>query len=236
MTWLERVWGQLVAGEPTLVAAVLGVVGSVIAGVLGGWLGGRLSVKAALRGAEKAHKDNLERESRAMGQQVVGFVQALQAEVEGLLVSFEAEIAPTIRAAKAEDGVTVFFPIGRDYFIVYPANASMLGHIDDLQLRKRIVKMYIAMKAMIDTIHMNNRYLDAFNRARNLSIEGDTVAMVAAALDTRFAKAELVQYSEGMKRALGTVMSEIGGFYEASNAWLIGRGMQPNPPPQFIRP
>lgn len=237
MSWVERVWALLLLPDPTVVGALLGVGGAVIAGVLGGFLGGRLSVKAALEGAKRAHADNVEREQRSLDQQLVGFVQALQAEVEGLLISFETEIAPAIRSATSENGVNIFFPITRDYFVVYPANAAMLGHIDDLQLRKQIVKVYIAMKAMIDTIHMNNRYVDTFERAaRSFFIQGGPNAPAAANLDAQAAKHALVQYGSGMKNVLATVMSEIESFYDISNTWLIRRGMQPNPAPQFLRP
>jgi hypothetical protein len=231
MSWIDKVWTLLLLPDPTIIAALLGVLGAVIAGVLGGWLGGRLSVKAALEGAQRAHADNVKREQRALQGQLVGFVQAIQAEVEGLFIAFETQAAPAIRATEADVGVRTFLSFSRDYFIAYPANAGMLGHINDLQLRKQIVKVYIAMRAMIDAIHTNNRYLDRFERTMSIwPLRGPLPQ------EAQYHEQMIVRHGKSMKSVLGNMMSEIEGFYTASNGWLVARGMKSNPPPQFGQP
>src|SRR5258708_7623451 len=98
-TW-SKVWMNIVAGEATLwagiVGAAIGVVGAIIAGVLSGRISGEKAVDAALEGARRAHADNLARDDAARVAHAVAFVQAVQAEIEANFIAVAKEIVPGV--------------------------------------------------------------------------------------------------------------------------------------------
>lgn len=231
-------WAYVLAMDVAIRAAIIGIVGAIIAGGLGGLIGGRLSVRAALEGANKAHLDNLARDGLASTRHLIGLIQAVQAEVAAVVEAFEVEVGPAIRQMKAENGLDIVFPISRDYFVVYPANAALLGHIEDAVLRSQIVKVYIAMKSMIDTIHMNNHLRENYEQAaKNFFLQGGPAALAppAAKVDAEVSQQVLAEYGPKMKAVFNTVIDEIEELFAASNRWLVEHGAPENPPPKVDR-
>jgi hypothetical protein len=232
MDILSKIWSALSSGEPSAVAAVIGVAGAIVGGLLGALVGGLVSIWAV----DRTHRKNLERESAALARQQVGFVQALQAEVEGLWVAFETEMGPAIRSAGAA-GLARYFPVTANFFVVYPANAFLLGQIDDLELRKAIVQLYLAMGVMIDAIKLNNSLFAASDQARSMfQIYGASSAPVSMNLQMQAAERALAQYGSVIKNLLQALEDFNSKFFKASNRWLGAHGAKTNEPPQVLRP
>jgi hypothetical protein len=208
-------------------AALIGVVGALIGGLVGGALTGWFTVLATNR----AHRQTLERDRISMEQQVIAFVQAIQAEIESSLVSLREiiRVIPTLDGTKALEGI---FPANRISFEVFEASAQLLGAVDDRDLRKTIVKTYAAMRAFVDTIEYNNGLATEHQEAIR---KGSILALShGASFEADIAHRILVSYAGGIVRYWQDLDSNLCQFWERSNAWLRAKGAQENPPPELI--
>ena len=214
--------------RPELQAAWIGVGGAVIGGVIASLLTGWVTVAATNR----AHRHALERDRAIALQRVVAFVQAVQAEIESALISLR-DIIKTAQSLDGTQPLESIFPANRVSFEVFEASAQLLGGVDDRDLRKTIVKTYAAARAFVDTVEYNNRLVAALQGARAGMEVYDPVAF---ALDRRpeIARLQLVSFSYGIVRAWQEFDTNLGQFWERTNAWLRTKGAQENPPPQFV--
>ena len=93
---------MIVGGEPTVVGALIGVIGAIVAGLLGGYFGW----KGAVTAVERAHRQNLDRDSRQRAQTIKAVLLAIRAEVESVWDAYDANLGPAIRTLPAGQSLT----------------------------------------------------------------------------------------------------------------------------------
>ncbi len=67
-----------------------------------------------------------------------------------------------------EEPLLRHYPVRQEYFIVYNANASLIGSIGNHDLRKSIVTIYTKPNSMIDAYKFNNNYLQRYDYLTSL--------------------------------------------------------------------
>lgn len=70
----------------------------------------------------------------------------------------------------------MYYPILQDYFTIYNNNAFLIGRIEDSDLRKSIVEVYTAAKALMDSYRMNNVNVEKYERTLALYNESRTIS------------------------------------------------------------
>lgn len=198
-------------------AAFISVGGALIAGRIGG----RMATTAALQGAEKAHKDNLARDAAASTERAVAFVQAIQAEAETLWFQVSQYILPDIDEIRTVGMLNKEYSISDDYFQVYKANASMLGLVDDREVRKAIVQAYIAAFSFVDTLRINSVLVQRVRAALGPFPRGHPQTYVMNVC------AELIAYAPAVGRSSAALEDCITKFFHHTNAWLTSKGEEP---------
>ncbi|HDS1652747.1 TPA: hypothetical protein QEL76_000642 [Stenotrophomonas maltophilia] len=141
----------------TIVVSFLGVLVSGASALIGAGIGGAATFivgRAAVRAQQLRDKAAAEDEVRAV----------LQAISEELRALHEMHTSPTggarvIEAAQPGEPIEFHYPIFDRYFTVYESCASQIGKIPDSELRRQIVAVYAYLRAMIDTVRLNNDFM-----------------------------------------------------------------------------
>lgn len=169
--------------------AFLQVATSSTAAVVGGILA-FVSVRTNER-KKAAHKLELE---------VQSVCKAIRAELECLGQRYASSVGD---ALSQHDSTKLFgytYPVFEDYFTVYNSNAQMLGKIQSDEIRTQIVQTYIAAKAQIDALRLNNKMLEKLE---------DLSSQVAIAPNP-YHEEKLAAHSEAMTRY--TPMLQAGNY------------------------
>lgn len=236
MDTLHTVLDEIAAGKSDLWGAILGgVIGAVIASfaaIGAGWLGARGALKAAEISAGHARDNSAARAKRAQLDAGVAFVQSIQAEVQGLWNSFSADIGPKIHTAD-NDGYKYANIVGHNYFVVYMANAQLLGSVSDAPLRKCIVSLYIEAMSFIDALGYNTRLVELYDESARSVALADGPLAATLQWDHSARGKRVADYLGVLRQSLQTLEVEMERFWELSNAWLAQNGAATNPPPQM---
>jgi hypothetical protein len=233
-------WSALISGYMSaLVGAGAALIAShwaVQASLQAAELAGKAGVKAALAGAKHANELQLALERERTDAAAVAFVQSVFAELEALWQVVQMQIAPAIhKLRETGGGLNVYFPVVTDYFVVYSASAATLGSVDSAALRKSIVSVYVAARAFVDTIRMNNglvqRVEDASLAGAGFSPGDRAVAQARIRYDS--ALAALKTYASGVASFFSALESAKRNFDEVANKWLEAKGAAKLPPTQF---
>jgi hypothetical protein len=130
-------------------------------------IGGLIAAWAALRAQKQAAKDQRQRELESERRAVNGTLQAIAAELRVLKTrNFEA----LARALENRAHTAVKVPLAVTYtepnrVTVFESNASILGKIEDAELRAKIIYVYELIRGLIDSLNANFR---EFERWRSL--------------------------------------------------------------------
>lgn len=118
-------------------------------------VGSLLAVTAAIGIYAKQYKDKQaddESETRA-------FVEAIREEVQATWDGYCTEIHPALMALPDGQPFEVIYPVFAVTFTIYENGASMVGKINDPELRRLIVKTYSLARGLISSFQYNNSLL-----------------------------------------------------------------------------
>ena len=140
-----------------VVVSFLGVIVSAVAALLGAAIGGFATF---LVGKQAVRAQQL-RDTAAADEEVRAVLQAVAEELHAL---YEMHTGPTggahwIEAAMAGEPIAFHYPIYDRYFVVYESCASQIGKIPDASLRRKIVAVYAYLRALVDTVRLNNDFM-----------------------------------------------------------------------------
>ena len=144
-------------------------------------IGSLLAIIAAIGIYAKQYKDKQaddENETRA-------FVEAIREEVQAAWDGYITEIHPMLQALPDGQAFEVVYPVSTETFPIYENGASMVGKIDDPELRRMIVKTYSLARGLISSFQLNNSLLTErkqlfllyFQPNRNEVLEAHTIAL-----------------------------------------------------------
>jgi len=123
-------------------------------------VGSLLAIIAAIVIYAKQYKDKQaddENETRA-------FVEAIREEVQAAWDGYSTEIHPALLALPDGQPFNVVYPVSTETFPIYENGASMVGKIDDPELRRTIVKTYSLARGLISTFQLNNSLLTEYKQ------------------------------------------------------------------------
>lgn len=167
---------------------VLSKMDSLIGVLIGGFI--------TLIAVNVAHKRALERDIERERFLVKGFLDSIHDEVEVIWKRYQDTMGDKVEKLPEGAPLLMYYPVTQDYFTVYNGNSSLIGKIENHELRQSIIAVYTKAKGLLDSYKMNNEMLQKYENFNSLyrergnpSIEGQVNAQYS----------RLVDYAEKLK-------------------------------------
>jgi hypothetical protein len=132
--------------------------GALLASIIGGFIAGYFT----LRGVNKAHQNDLEKQKKDREAIIKGLLQSLHDEIETLWETYMKGIGVKLEALSDNQPLHFYYPITQEYFTVYNGNSFLIGQIDNNDLRKAIITSYTKARGLIDSYRFNNDLLQKY--------------------------------------------------------------------------
>jgi hypothetical protein len=130
-----------------------------IASLLSAFLGGYIAARATKKSTERALASSLAVQEDNRRAVLRGVILGIRTELEAILELYRSEMETELSELKSGEGVWITLPIYQSYFTVYESNCSLLGQINNDELRKAIIQAYLAAKSLINTHQHNNQLI-----------------------------------------------------------------------------
>lgn len=147
-----------------------------ISSICGALIGGFIAGFFALKAANKAHQNNLLIQKKNEDNLFKGILQAFHDEIETLLERYQETTGARLESLEAGEPFLFYYPVINDFFTVYNSNASLIGKINDNDLRKLLVRTYTLAKGLVDSYSMNNEFIQKYEYWNALFIETNNEA------------------------------------------------------------
>ncbi|EMN5127900.1 hypothetical protein RVV79_000950 [Burkholderia contaminans] len=173
-------------------------------------VGSLLAIIAAVGIYAKQYKDKQaddENETRA-------FVEAIREEVQAAWDGYSAEIHPALLALSDGQPFNVVYPVSTETFPIYENGASMVGKIDDPELRRIIVKTYSLARGLILTFQHNNSLLTEYKQLSLLYFQPNRDEVLQA-----HARA-VCDYAVKLKERDRWITEAVDALFVRTNQWL----------------
>jgi hypothetical protein len=178
-----------------IIAALIGVGGS----ILGAWLGARIAGRYSREATQKLLDGERAKREEEDRKQVKALLSALHAEVVSVWENYMATSGEHLDTLPDGQPFNYYVPIIADYFPVYHGSVSLLGLINDENLRLRIISGYTVAKSLVDSLRLNNELVKAHDAANDdASHAGNTNASQQI---KKLRSQALLTYAGKLKRA-----------------------------------
>ena len=180
------------AQGPDLINLAVGLVGALMGA-------GATLVAVVLQQNAADRRRRVDEEER-----ILGFLKAIEVEVEMIVARYEYAIGPRIRSAPEGEAINEILPPIGDYFTVYNASASLLGSVRNDEIRAAIVQFYTLARALVETIGLNSRIAGDLADAKraNLADPDRDLAPVVEALRVQLNGPCNVREADGRRPAV----------------------------------
>jgi hypothetical protein len=91
--------------------------------------------------------------------QIKSFLKSIKYELSGIWDRYYETIGEEISKLTEEIGLNYSYIMSENYFVVYDNNTNMLGNLNS-DLSEKIVKTYMSVKGLKDTLIGNNQILE----------------------------------------------------------------------------
>jgi hypothetical protein len=122
-------------------------------------LGGLIAGVASWIATNRTYNHNLLIQERARKISTYGLIQALYDEITILWERYMWGVGKALEGLDDRKGITWIYPVTQENFVIYNQSASLIGLIDDDDLRSMIVKTYTKARSLIDAYRLNNEYV-----------------------------------------------------------------------------
>ena len=156
---LIRILNELKPEIVGLLGALIGAFIGFFASIIGALIGGRMTKKAALEAAEKAHNNNIILQEQAHKSAVERLKQAIYDEINTIWERSMWGTGNALENLNDDEPITWYYPLTRNYFTIYEGNISLIGSLEDHELRKSIIISYTKAKSLIDSYRLNNEFV-----------------------------------------------------------------------------
>ena len=92
------------------------------------------------------------------------FLASLKNKMNRVFWHYQDNAGMAIEALKQGEPLLCHYVLQKDFFLLYDGRGFLLNKVSDKQLRGQIIKTYIMMKRMDETIRTNNDLLDEFEK------------------------------------------------------------------------
>ncbi|HEM7800219.1 MULTISPECIES: hypothetical protein [Burkholderia cepacia complex] len=173
-------------------------------------VGSLLAIIAAIGIYTKQYKDKQADDAN----ETRAFVEAIREEVQAAWDGYNAEIHPALLALPDGQPFNVVYPVSTETFPIYQNGASMVGKIDDPELRRIIVKTYSLARGLISTFQLNNSLLAEHKQLSLLYFQPNRDAVLEA-----HARA-VCDYAAKLKERDRWITEVVGALFVRTNQWL----------------
>lgn len=164
-----------------------------ISAFIGAIIGGLFS----LGGVWLAHKNDLKKEQEREKLLLKGFLLSIRDEIETLWDRYMWGIGEVLEKLPEKSPLLYFYPLTQSYFTVYDDNSSLIGKIEDNDLRKLIIITYAKAKGLVDGYRFNNEMVQKYENLNFLYQQTNNPTIGSQA---KAALAGLVEYADGIKK------------------------------------
>jgi len=151
----------------------------------------------------------IDRDRATREEAILGVLQALHDEMDVVWKFYVDGLSAEIRGLKDGAGLWSAHSLQADYFSIFNANASLVGHIQPAEFRKLVIETYTQAKILFDMVRMNNglvaeaRRLDQLHRQLNSA---------ASQFDATKAHAAVAEYAQKLKAADASMHALVPGL------------------------
>ncbi len=169
---------------------------NVFAALVSAIIGGAIAGVFSLRAVDKTYEESAKAEDARQKAQVRAFLQAIHDEIETVWEHYQVVMGALIELLPDGQPLNFYFPISQEYFTIFNNSASMLGQVDDADLRRLIVQVYIKSKGLLDSYRFNNNIVGHHEQAVLLFNQTQNQAYDQQA---QFDWARMIDYAKKMK-------------------------------------
>jgi hypothetical protein len=180
------------------IAAWVQGVGSLVAIIAAVW------IYAQQYGDKKADDEN---ETRA-------FVLAIRDEVTTVWNDYDAAIRQTLLETEQGKPFVAFTPPLNDTLVIYRANASRLGKVDDDELRKRIVAVHVSLTGVFNGFALNSQAISELQQLAAHYQGQDRDKLIVAR------EQGLATFARNLKEHDAELKDNVDGMLAAVDLWL----------------
>lgn len=180
-----------------------------IAGIIQG-IGSLAAVAAAVWIYAKQYRDKKaddENETRA-------FVQAIRDEVTTVWNDYDAVIRQTLLETEQGKPFVAFTPPLNDTMVIYRANARRLGKVDDDELRKRIVAVYVSFTGVFNGFALNSQAMSELQQLAAYHQGQDTDKLIVVR------EKGLAEFASNLKKHDEELKGNVDAVIAAVDLWL----------------
>lgn len=158
--------------SPEMIQNILGFVAGLGGAAIGGW--------ATLYATEKALKAEQKKAELEEQKEIRRLLSSLGVELNTLWQFHQKRIGEFIESLAEGQPLLFYYPLTQNYFIIYDSNASLIGKLEDSELRKAIVVTYNKCKKVVDGfVYNNTMFLDYRNQLVMADSEKDMLRVDA---------------------------------------------------------
>lgn len=154
--------------------------------------------------------DNDKAETRA-------FVLAIRAEIETVWHDYSGLAGKQLRAVPPGAFYDHLSPSSTNRLMVYANSSARVGKINNDRLRKMIVQVYAGLAAHFESMQLNSRMLEEFERFAQTYQGNDKEQEIQRKLKS------FTVYAESLKMSDLTLQQEVFSLYVLIDAWLANR-------------
>ena len=132
-----------------------------VAALIGGCIAGLF----ALLAVDRTYQKNLSLQKKNQEKLINAFLQAVHDEIETLWDAYHKNAGVELENLPEGEPFKLYWPILQDYFTIYNNNASLIGHVEDHDLRKLIVQVYAKARGLIDSYRLNNEMFAKYEQS-----------------------------------------------------------------------
>lgn len=115
---------------------------------------------------KKAYENQVRHEELLEKRRIGAFCLGLKAELEAVWKKYEETGGNALLETREDQFFSGYYTLTGNYFDVYSNNTSLIGHIEDEELRQRIIRVYTDFKGLVDSYKTNNDLLERLEEFR----------------------------------------------------------------------
>jgi hypothetical protein len=159
--------------DNTIIAAIIGIVGSLIGSAVGGWM----TRSASITATNKAFELNRTLQARARLENLRRVLLGMRTELSVAFENYTAGYGAAIENHIPGTAFRYIFPIDDSGFVFYQTNNAALGDLPDDDLRELIIKCYLQSQVILNTHRLNNEMLEALDRYNSMLTSGHSALL-----------------------------------------------------------
>jgi len=140
---------------------------SLIAAAIGALIGGVLALISSWVATRTQHKNQLDLAEIEHKKLTYGLLQAIYDELEVYWKIYMQYAGTHIETLEEDCALTTYYPLEKEYFFVYQANAIHISKLSNVDLRHTLIRTYSLASAQADSLRFYSHKLTDLSSQRN---------------------------------------------------------------------